>query len=811
VKLNLVITGVGMLTPVGLNANVSLHSVRSGITRLDIQRYPDRTKQWLSGGRIMYWSGEIRAKRLRYFAELALKQALEQASGGKGAFPLSSAAVVIGMPEVARPGYRFTTDGFVLERWLADMNMDFKGPCEFVEAGHCNGHAGLARAHQLIESGAVRLCVIGAVDTQLQLRVLRWHEDHYRLKCSYMNDALIPGEGSCFIVVESEQSARDREVPQLARLLSTATDREPANILSEQPNTAQGLTRAIRKALIDANLKSAQIQSVWCDLNGESYRAREWAFTEVRLAFQDYTKLIHPADCYGDLGAVSDVVLLGLSSQAQATGWANGQVSLIFTGSEEGIRGATIVGPPGGRHVPSFFPVTEGVPRTIPIQFSIPSLGVDDVKWEETENPAQYYFEWQLRQEHLDDVASIYNQREALLIDPGVEWHRAREPEQRILNHIDAVAASGVTSIWAIGSGMLSDEEGVCFAGALTFGVLPTDQPLTLIDELLERIPSTNLRGIEAGLKHAPHVRLPDHIKLWLTHTAPEVQILAANLAGYQRVGDPEWILSLLDSKHPDVLCAAARALRRFRYLPAMPTLEQLLTHNDPKVLHEIILALLCMGSRAARNRVRNLCQEDCPPEIHCRFLLALCGDRNDVQFLKPQFGNDVSEIDRIQAMGILGSVHTVQDLLHALHSKDEEVRVAAGESLHLLTGAQLREVAVITERVSATEEDNQEGISYEVERVSTSFEAWSSWWSHNQQRFDARQRWRLGNEFNLGLCIAELRDGKSQYVDRQRAYWELVIHSGQNFAFEPDWFVPHQYTAIEQWENWWHEQSRSS
>jgi hypothetical protein len=171
-----------------------------------------------------------------------------------------------------------------------------------------------------------------------------------------------------------------------------------------------------------------------------------------------------------------------------------------------------------------------------------------------------------------------------------------------------------------------------------------------------------------------------------------------------------------------------------------------------------------------------------------------------------------LSEVDRIQALGILGSVHTVQDLLRALQSKDEDVRVASGKSLHLMTGAQLREVAVTTERVSGTEEeDNQEGISYEIERVSTSFQAWSSWWSDNRRRFDVNRRWRLGNEFNLGLCIAELRDGKSQYADRQRAYWELIIHSGQNIAFEPDWFVPHQYTAIEQWENWWHEESRLS
>ena len=800
-KTNLAITGVGMVTPVGLSALVCLHSVRSGVTRLTVQPYPDRIKEWVVGGSVLTWTPYVRERRLRALAELAFAEAWEQACAGGDPARLGTTAVLLGAPEAVRPGYRFPPAGADLRGWLAGLGLPSPGPVEVFQAGHCSAQVALARAGRLLDAGEVRACVLGVADTQLQIRVTRWHEDFYRLKCAYMTDGLMPGEASCFLVVEKELSARERGAPVLARILSVASDRETATVLTDQPNTAKGLTDAVRAALLDAGVAAKDLDAVWCDLNGESYRAREWAFTEVRIGLQTYTELMHPADCHGDLGAASDANLLGLAALAQATGWANGRPLLVFAGSEGGTRAATVVGPPPAEGpAPCVLRVSWDLPRTLPVDFAVPALGTDEVDYREAEDPPRAYFEWELRQEHLEELASISYQRRGLLQDPTVPWFRAREPEQRLLNHLDAAVAGGPTSVWAVASGLKNPEEGTCFAGALMLGVLPSAGNLTLIDEVLKEADSANLPGIEAGLKHAPpSPALRQQIDSWLGHGTPDVRALAASLAGYRHEGDGARLLPLLRDAEPRVIEGAVGALRRLRYRPAVPEIERLLAYPSAPVQEAAILALLCLGSRPVRDHCRTLCVSG---YARPAFFLALCGVPADLVFLRQADGGALADPDVLGAMGILGNVQAVPLLLAALRSAGEGPRVAAGEALELITGAGLREQAVVIEVIDLLEGEVLEDRK-EVERVCTSPEIWSAWWDRNAGRFDPRRRWRGGQPLDLGACLAELADGKTCFRDRQRAAWELEIQSGHDVPFEPDWFVPRQRQALEQWDAW--------
>lgn len=806
-KLSLVVTGVGMLTPVGLNALVSFNSVRSDITRLSMQRYADGTRQWITGGNIMKWTWEKGTDRLRVLGEMAIKEASSQARADGDLSQLGPTALLLGKPERVRPGYAFPPEGFGLAEWLSSLEIATVGPCEVVEAGHCNAQVALEKAGQFIGSGEAKSCIIGAVDTQIQHRVISWHEDNYRLKCSYMNDGLMPGEAACFLVVEEEQTARSRGAGILARILSVAKDREMATVLSDRPNTANALTNAVKSAITDAQISPGKISAIWCDLNGESYRAREWAFTEVRLHFQDHTELIHPADCYGDIGAVSDACLLALAVQAEASGWADAKPLLVFSGSEGGFRAASVIGPTQDLKMPDgIFPVSKGMPHILPVAFDLPELGPDAVEYEETEDPPRYYFEWELRQEHLDELASIYYQRQGLLSDPEVEWFRSREAEQRLLNHVDAIIAGGPSSVWAVASGILSDDEGACFAGAFTLGVLAGPKFLKLIEKILDDSPATKLMGIREGLKHAPapHLELATQVSTWIRQNNVEIQALAASLAGYRRGGEPSLLLPLVQRDEPVLIRAAAEALMRLRYTNAIPLMESILTHDDPLVQQTIILSLLCLNSKVAREYCRRLCNGSPPAGVKIPVLLALCGNLSD--FYRLTDGKTLDQIDQevVEAIGILGNVKAIPLLISILDYKDDALKLSAAKALELLTGAGLREQAVAVEVLEAFEEGEPEEVRHKVERISTSANQWSQWWDQKKRHFSSRHRWRRGKPFNLGVCIEELRDGRSDYLDRQRAYWELVIQSRQDIPFEPDWFVPKQYDAIGKWQLWW-------
>jgi len=53
---------------------------------------------------------------------------------------------------------------------------------------------------------------------------------------------------------------------------------------------------------------------------------------------------------------------------------------------------------------------------------------------------------------------------------------------------------------------------------------------------------------------------------------------------------------------------------------------------------------------------------------------------------------------------------------------------------------------------------------------------------------------------------LEEIAHPNSKYNDRQRAYYELVIRSGEHISFEPDWFIDKQIEALKKWQTWWNQ-----
>jgi 3-oxoacyl-[acyl-carrier-protein] synthase-1 len=790
-----------MLTPIGLTPEICLHSVRSGVSRLAIQRYPDRVNNWLVGGTVLTRTPHLKLRRLEDLADLALADVWKSAHIN-GSPPSGPLALLLGTAEAMRPGYRFPPDDFDANAWLERNGLPAAAYYETAPFGHASCQAALARAAELL-AGGVRQCLVGAVDTHWQLRTLRWHENYERLKCSYINDGFMPGEAAAFMMVETASSAQDRGADIVASVLSVVIAREDATVLSDKPNTAAGLTSAVRMALGAASVASNDVQAVWCDLNGESYRGREWAFTELRNAFADHTELIHPADCHGDLGAASDIVLLGLAAQAQASGWAAGQPNLIFAGSDGGVRAATVVGPPPAPPRTAPLQVTVAVPQVLPLTQEVPKLGPDDLDPLETPDPPRAYFEWELRQEHRDELISLYYQRKALLHSQENEWRRVREPEQRILNHLDAAAASGPEAIWAIASGLQSQDEGSCFAGAMMLAVLANSANLNRLDECLQQPEEAmpNLTGVEAGLSQLRRYDLEPKINAWMDHDVAGVRAMAASLCGRLRFGSLDKLLPALRSDDPRLIQAAIGAVRRRRLQPATATLEGLLGHTDPGVGHDALLALLLLGSHRAADHCRDLCRNGYPPGVGAPQLLALIGELGDLAYLDGYGAGHPPWLDSIEAMGILGNVQPVPLLIDWLRADDDKIKTAVSQALELMLQSGLRETAEVMEPGEV--EEGEQATVITVERTSTSWSIWSEWWRSHGRQFDIGTRWRRGQPFELMACVNEIDDDASQYEQRERAFWELSMHASAEIPFEPDWFVAYQLQSIEAWRAW--------
>jgi 3-oxoacyl-[acyl-carrier-protein] synthase-1 len=91
------------------------------------------------------------------------------------------------------------------------------------------------------------------------------------------------------------------------------------------------------------------VTDLYCDLNGEPYRADEFGFAVLRTkeAFAMASDFTAPADCWGDVSAATMPLTMSLACVAAKKGYASGPYSFLWASSESGERACILA------HVPS--------------------------------------------------------------------------------------------------------------------------------------------------------------------------------------------------------------------------------------------------------------------------------------------------------------------------------------------------------------------------------------------------------------------------------------------------------------------------
>jgi 3-oxoacyl-[acyl-carrier-protein] synthase-1 len=86
-----------------------------------------------------------------------------------------------------------------------------------------------------------------------------------------------------------------------------------------------------------------KIRTIYSGMNGESHWVKEWGVSQIRFAekFEKGFRFEHPADCYGDIGAASGPVMIGLGLTGIRKKYISGPV-LVYTSSDRGDRAAAI-------------------------------------------------------------------------------------------------------------------------------------------------------------------------------------------------------------------------------------------------------------------------------------------------------------------------------------------------------------------------------------------------------------------------------------------------------------------------------------
>jgi 3-oxoacyl-[acyl-carrier-protein] synthase I len=329
------IVGCGMMTGVGLTAGASCAAIRAGIDRFQETRFIGPDGEWIIGCEVPLeqpWRGIAKLARL-----LAgpLRECLDQLDG----VAPESVPVLLCVAEEDRPGRLDGLGNPLFFQACELLGVRFHAASSVFPSGRVAGAAALHRASRLIHEDGFGHVIVAGVDTFLVAGTLRGYGEQDRLLTAAAMNGFIPGEAGAALLV----AAAERADGLLCQGIGFAI--EPANIASEEPLRADGLTAAIRDALAMTGLRLGELDYRITDINGEQYAFKEAALAEGRLLreHKESFDLQHPADCIGEVGAAALPCMLGAALHAARKGYAPGPRILAHLANDDGRRAALVL------------------------------------------------------------------------------------------------------------------------------------------------------------------------------------------------------------------------------------------------------------------------------------------------------------------------------------------------------------------------------------------------------------------------------------------------------------------------------------
>jgi 3-oxoacyl-[acyl-carrier-protein] synthase-1 len=338
------IVGIGCVTSIGLNAAAAAAAARAGIAHFNEHPYMiDREGDpYVLAMVPTLNTGTTGVDRYIHLVAPAMQEALEPLAGLDESVGYVKAK--IGLPE-DRPGLPQELQIRLSDEVKKLSTENYRiNEIATIAKGHSAGLMALEAGSKEIIERTCEFCLIGGVDSYIDLDTLDWIEDNEQLHIPSNAWGFIPGEAASFCLICSLGTAVRHNLPVKARLIAISTALEQNRIKTETVCIGQGLTRAVRSCLKELPT-DCRIDYTICDQNGEAYRADEFGFMLVRLSeyFNDPSDYMAPADCWGDVGAASGPLFINLITFAAEKGYSKGPYTLLWTSSEGGERTAAII------------------------------------------------------------------------------------------------------------------------------------------------------------------------------------------------------------------------------------------------------------------------------------------------------------------------------------------------------------------------------------------------------------------------------------------------------------------------------------
>ena len=337
------ITASGLVTAVGFNAPASLAAIRAGISGAKQTGFWDRESgELINTGKVSlphWWEG---LGKLANLVAPAVHECLSAVS-----IPAEEIPILLGVAAPDRPHRMEGLDDQLLDEVEYRLGLKHHHDSAVISRGQVSAVVGIQKAHQLIEENRATYCIVAAVDSFLQQKVVEVYLDRRRILTSSNSNGFIPGEAGSAVLVAGTESRSDLSI----EVLGIGFGKEHATIESETPFRAKGLEKAIRDALTEARMDIYDITYRITDLNGEHYKFKEAAFALMRFEHKPVKRafqLWHPIENIGDPGAAIGPCVLSCALHAGREGYGPGDVVLCHFGNDDGERAAIVARYDGG-------------------------------------------------------------------------------------------------------------------------------------------------------------------------------------------------------------------------------------------------------------------------------------------------------------------------------------------------------------------------------------------------------------------------------------------------------------------------------
>lgn len=345
----LVITETNSMTAVGGNADETADSFFSGHSRIAYDETLEDEKGRPVKTAVMDYWGERDSDEAGFMEKVAGKCLRDLCARyfGDGS-RVDDLFFFLGLPSDRRPGPSTDERKTIWTTRLENKLLRYaeRVHVTFFSTGNPSAIHGVQNAARILNAHPQGVCIVGGVDSLLSADTLAWLASDWRLvsESHGRQHGLFPSHAAGFFIIETEKGAEKRCRQPLARIIGHSLTTEPAPFISELPCQGDGLTRAIRNVLEHNNTPPSSIDSIFCDLNGEHHRFKEWGFADIRCFPHNSPQLFHPSDCMGDVGAAWVPVLAGIATQGFKRGIL-GEKVMIVCSDDHGERGAMILCP----------------------------------------------------------------------------------------------------------------------------------------------------------------------------------------------------------------------------------------------------------------------------------------------------------------------------------------------------------------------------------------------------------------------------------------------------------------------------------